>query len=431
MAVPFGFSVGDFVAAIELVTDVIGALKDSTGASAEFRELMTELYSLETALLAVENCELEESSREYEAAKQAVGDCQQCISKFLEEFYKYQHLSAGSLLKRDQLLKIKWALLHKDDVDKLRTKLHSRVSALNLLLNAIHLSRATAANARTAQQLREQGSLLDDVHGRLGQTGNDQKELLQAVEKLLLSSQSSATSRESDFNVRPLRLTGAPIAPDYVERTDVMLAIEQALLPISEEVQKIVVLQGMGGIGKSQLARSYAIKNQRHYTAVFWLNAKSEQSLRTGLAQLAEQILLSAVLDSNHKIRKDEAGIEAAKAEVESWLSRELNCKWLLILDNIDNQIPDEYYADVVATGGTGQSSKFDAYRYIPQISHGSILITSRLSFLARAFGATSVTVEEMSVAEGALLLCKVSHRRPDEPGKLARMSFVDSDAQF
>ncbi len=52
MAVPFGFSAGDFIAALKVVKDVIDALHDSGGAGAEYRELIDELYLLETALLA-------------------------------------------------------------------------------------------------------------------------------------------------------------------------------------------------------------------------------------------------------------------------------------------------------------------------------------------------------------------------------------------
>ena len=53
MAAAFGFSVGDFVNGINLVKDVIKALKDSTGSSKEYLELIAELRTLESALLDV------------------------------------------------------------------------------------------------------------------------------------------------------------------------------------------------------------------------------------------------------------------------------------------------------------------------------------------------------------------------------------------
>lgn len=60
MSVGFGFSAGDFIAALELVATVIGALRDSGESSAEYRELISQLFTLKTALLAVKRVELED-----------------------------------------------------------------------------------------------------------------------------------------------------------------------------------------------------------------------------------------------------------------------------------------------------------------------------------------------------------------------------------
>jgi hypothetical protein len=50
---PFGFSTGDFIAAVNLVRDPVKALHDSNGSSREYRELIRELHNLETVLLEV------------------------------------------------------------------------------------------------------------------------------------------------------------------------------------------------------------------------------------------------------------------------------------------------------------------------------------------------------------------------------------------
>ncbi len=55
----FGFSVGDFVAGINLVRELIKALEDSAGSSAEYLALIKELYSLERALLEVKHLNLD------------------------------------------------------------------------------------------------------------------------------------------------------------------------------------------------------------------------------------------------------------------------------------------------------------------------------------------------------------------------------------
>ena len=51
MAVPFGFSAGDFIAAIELVGTVIDALNSTSGARAEYGELVSQLIGLQTTLI--------------------------------------------------------------------------------------------------------------------------------------------------------------------------------------------------------------------------------------------------------------------------------------------------------------------------------------------------------------------------------------------
>ena len=53
MSVGFGFSAGDFIAAISLVSTVIDALRDSGDSSSEYRALITQLYTLKTTLLWV------------------------------------------------------------------------------------------------------------------------------------------------------------------------------------------------------------------------------------------------------------------------------------------------------------------------------------------------------------------------------------------
>lgn len=48
------------------------------------------------------------------------------------------------------------------------------------------------------------------------------------------------------------------LAPAFVQRLDIMHDIEELLLPIPKTRQTILVLQGMGGNGKPQMAKEYA-----------------------------------------------------------------------------------------------------------------------------------------------------------------------------
>lgn len=64
MSVGFGFSIGDFIAAIELVGTVVDALRSSGQAGAEYGELVCQLLSLESALIQVKKLEVEEGAYE-------------------------------------------------------------------------------------------------------------------------------------------------------------------------------------------------------------------------------------------------------------------------------------------------------------------------------------------------------------------------------
>jgi hypothetical protein len=80
MSVAFGFSVGDFISACNLVTIIINALHESGDSSTEYRELIRQLYTLEAALLRVKRLDPDESQHgEVIALRQAASQCQRTI----------------------------------------------------------------------------------------------------------------------------------------------------------------------------------------------------------------------------------------------------------------------------------------------------------------------------------------------------------------
>ena len=64
MGVPFGFSVGDFIARIGMSKDSIDTQTDSKGASTEYLELSRELYSLHNGLMSIEKLNTNEPQRQ-------------------------------------------------------------------------------------------------------------------------------------------------------------------------------------------------------------------------------------------------------------------------------------------------------------------------------------------------------------------------------
>jgi len=106
-----------------------------------------------------------------------------------------------------------------------------------------------------------------------------------------------------------------------------------------------VALQGMGGVGKTQLALEYAYRYRAAYDVVAWLNADNEETLQGSLRDLGGRL----------NLQSEQSGPGYARAVVHE-LSRDKR-RWLLILDNADEP-------DTVRT-------------YLPH-GPGHILITSR-----------------------------------------------------
>jgi hypothetical protein len=78
---------------------------------------------------------------------------------------------------------------------------------------------------------------------------------------------------------------------EFVDRPAEMEELERVLLPQREKQrQKIFVLHGLGGIGKTQLAVEFARRNDCKFSSVFWLDGSSEDSLRQSIASCASRI---------------------------------------------------------------------------------------------------------------------------------------------
>ena len=110
---------------------------------------------------------------------------------------------------------------------------------------------------------------------------------------------------------------------------------------------KTIVLLGLGGVGKTRLAREFAERHREDYRCIFWIDAEEPSSL---LAQYAK---IATLLDLPAKNLPEQS---ETIQHVLRWF--ESNKEWLIIFDN------------VIGPG--------DLADYIPKAGKGHILITSR-----------------------------------------------------
>lgn len=166
----------------------------------------------------------------------------------------------------------------------------------------------------------------------------------------------------------PFYLSNVQKVQCFVGRKRTLLSIENALLPFTKPQRKVVVLHGLGGIRKTQLAIHYASHFQEHYRTILWFNAKDEDSLRRSLVKNAERLPEGSISQELLDNQQDLPSLKKLIRALRRWLALPQNDKWLLIFDNVDNpNIPQNH-----------DKSAFDIRSYFPEAPQGSIIVTTR-----------------------------------------------------
>jgi tetratricopeptide (TPR) repeat protein len=194
-----------------------------------------------------------------------------------------------------------------------------------------------------------------------------------AVEQML--SQQDFFSNRSLHNGTPQRHLLPPIwnilhhrNPNFSGRDELLMQL-QADLASGRPAALTQAFQGLGGVGKTQVALEYAYRNAEDYKVIWWVRSEEPTTLNSDFAALAENLGLDLAPNTSS---------ETVREAVRQALARRND--WLLIFDNANN--PEEIKD------------------YIPQYG-GHTLITSRHSDWHCAAHAVSIpvwTVEESTL---------------------------------
>jgi hypothetical protein len=182
------------------------------------------------------------------------------------------------------------------------------------------------------------------------------------------------------------------------------VAREEELAEVHRELKvdgsrRTVVLHGLGGIGKTQLAVAYAKRHKDNYSAIFWLNIKDEESLKQSFTTAARQILREHPLAnrlSSVNIKDLDATIDAVKA----WLSLAYNTRWLMIYDNYDNP----------KLANNRDPAAVDISKFLPEAYQGSVIVTTRSSQVEIGYLIHLTKLKD--VRDSLKILSHVSHRK-------------------
>ncbi|KAJ5346218.1 hypothetical protein N7452_004222 [Penicillium brevicompactum] len=153
-----------------------------------------------------------------------------------------------------------------------------------------------------------------------------------------------------------------------------------------------VALVGLAGVGKTQTAieYSYRVRESTPDTWVFWIHASNAARLEQNYQQIAAVAEIFGRDDPKMNILQ----------LVYQWLCDAQNGRWLIVLDNADD--------DGIFFSGNKSKERGPLERFLPQAAHGSILITSRNSLAARNLVGSDgrvIDVQPMSEEDSLALL--------------------------
>ncbi|QIX00719.1 hypothetical protein AMS68_006236 [Peltaster fructicola] len=170
-----------------------------------------------------------------------------------------------------------------------------------------------------------------------------------------------------DFSLTFSLADAAVETQHFVARTDELEEIRTNL--VSDGSRKVVVLHGLGGMGKTQLAIAYAKRHKDDYSALLWLNAKDENAVKSSFMKMARQIVREQPSSAARLagLRLDEDVDDVVDA-VRAWLSRPMNTRWLMICDNYDNP----------KVSGNTDPSALDLRSFLPEAYQGAVIVTTR-----------------------------------------------------
>jgi hypothetical protein len=175
------------------------------------------------------------------------------------------------------------------------------------------------------------------------------------------------------------RLPSGP-SPYFTGRTEELRRMRELLTLADPTFQRRVILWGVGGAGKTELAFQYALKYEDEFSA-FCVNARDETSIRKDYLAIAKSLKLPEVVTSSAGDLGNTIASAAVVEAVKEWFV-DHNSDWLLIIDNADNL------------------EAFNLNQYLPTTKKGCVIITSQ-NKQAAGYG-PSIELGEM-LAEDAL----------------------------
>lgn len=170
-------------------------------------------------------------------------------------------------------------------------------------------------------------------------------------------------SRRDKTHPIPLRLPHPPNS-HFTGREEVIRILTDTFQPTNAKIdgrwrRKEIMLHGLPGVGKTEIALEYAYRQREAYSAIFWMHANGASDFETS-AHAAVQIIIKHYertwrhsTDLYHRIALcfnvvekwiqsrdtllDALGKSPYLKRLSDWLDHDSKPGWLLVLDNYDD----------------------------------------------------------------------------------------------
>jgi hypothetical protein len=152
----------------------------------------------------------------------------------------------------------------------------------------------------------------------------------------------------------------------------------------ARQQQRVFVVHGTGGMGKTQLCAEFAKTSAERFSAVFWLDGSSKDALRRSMASAGSRV---STRTSAAPVKVD---VVQLVNDFQQWLSLPGNTRWLMVIDNIDRDLQSRMKDD----------QAYDYHDFLPHANHGNVLITTRLRRLHRPNASLHLDVADDELAK-------------------------------
>jgi DNA-binding SARP family transcriptional activator len=171
--------------------------------------------------------------------------------------------------------------------------------------------------------------------------GVDPSPQLQRMQAAVLNHSAGLAERT---HARPGPVTRLPPRnPSFTARTQLLADIDSLAQARGTDAPRLIVLHGLGGVGKTQTALEFAHRHRSHYTVTWWVPAEHDSTILSSLVELAQR-------------RRIDVGPEQQDVLSALWDDLRAGGRWLLVFDNAEDPAQVEPYlpptgdADVLVT---------------------------------------------------------------------------------